>query len=257
MHKTIITLRIFFLILSFLSCFVLSYAIEEWHLLQVIFVGMSLAALVILTDVLLLAVVIFIGVHWWRERRIRLTWFTALSPLLLTLPILLNLHLLGNEAFQDASLRKAGEAFFGWSYVLPNLNEALSYFYTPTSRTTASAFCSALGLTGIVFMAVTLLTRGFKRGQESILVVGCVLGVAVICFLIAMANFWGQLTHPHAVRFALPLYVLSGFGVALLLHEAFKNRIHRSFYWIPAIQLAYLFIFTVPSVATHTTIKKW
>lgn len=204
----------------------------------------------------LLAVVIFIGVHWWRERRIRLTWFTALSPLLLTLPILLNLHLLGNEAFQDASLRKAGEAFFGWSYVLPNLNEALSYFYTPTSRTTASAFCSALGLTGIVFMAVTLLTRGFKRGQESILVVGCVLGVAVICFLIVMANFWGQLTHPHAVRFALPLYVLSGFGVALLLHEAFKNRIHRSFYWIPAIQLAYLFIFTVPSVATHTTTKK-
>lgn len=53
MKKTIITLRIFFLILSLLSCFVLSYVIEEWSLVQVISVGMSMAALVILTDVLL------------------------------------------------------------------------------------------------------------------------------------------------------------------------------------------------------------
>jgi uncharacterized protein YacL len=53
MKKTIITLRIFFLILSLLSCFVLSYVIEEWSLVQVIAVGMSMAALVILTDVLL------------------------------------------------------------------------------------------------------------------------------------------------------------------------------------------------------------
>lgn len=53
MNKTIITLRIFFLILSLLSCFVLSYVVEKWNLAQVISVGMSLAALVILTDVLL------------------------------------------------------------------------------------------------------------------------------------------------------------------------------------------------------------
>ncbi|NBB78024.1 MAG: twitching motility protein PilT [Verrucomicrobia bacterium] len=53
MNKTLLILRIFFLILSLLGCFALSYAIDDWDLWQVIFVGMSLAALVILTDVLL------------------------------------------------------------------------------------------------------------------------------------------------------------------------------------------------------------
>jgi uncharacterized protein YacL len=53
MNKTILTFRIFFLILSLFGCFVLSYAIEGWSLPQVTFMGMSLAALVILTDALL------------------------------------------------------------------------------------------------------------------------------------------------------------------------------------------------------------
>lgn len=53
MNKTILTFRIFFLLLSLFGCFVLNFAIEEWSLPQVVFVGMSLAALVILTDALL------------------------------------------------------------------------------------------------------------------------------------------------------------------------------------------------------------
>ncbi len=52
MNKTILTIRIFFLVLSLFGCLVLSYAIG-WSLLQVLFVGMSVAALVILTDFLL------------------------------------------------------------------------------------------------------------------------------------------------------------------------------------------------------------
>jgi hypothetical protein len=204
----------------------------------------------------LLAVVAFIAVYWFRERRIRLTWFTALSPLLLVLPVLLNLRLLGNEAFQDPSLREEGQSFFGWHYILPNLKEALSYFFSPTNYTTASVFCSVLGLIGVVFLAVTLFTRGLKKGQESILVVGCVLGVGVICFMVVMANFWGQLTHAYATRFALPLYVLSGFGVAILIHETFKSRNCQTSYWVPAMQLAYLLMFTVPTVAKHTKTRE-
>lgn len=53
MNKTLFILRFFFLVLSLLGCFVLAYAIEEWRLFNVVFVGMSLAALVILTDLLL------------------------------------------------------------------------------------------------------------------------------------------------------------------------------------------------------------
>ncbi|MDP4878281.1 MAG: twitching motility protein PilT [Opitutales bacterium] len=53
MNKTIFTIRIFFLVFSLLGCVLLSHVISEWSLMPVLFVGMSLAALVILTDVLL------------------------------------------------------------------------------------------------------------------------------------------------------------------------------------------------------------
>ncbi|TVP77040.1 MAG: twitching motility protein PilT [Puniceicoccaceae bacterium] len=53
MNKTILIFRVFFLILSLLGCFVLSYAVEDWSVLRVLSIGMSLAALVILTDILL------------------------------------------------------------------------------------------------------------------------------------------------------------------------------------------------------------
>ena len=53
MNKTILIFRIFFLTMSLMACVLLSYVVEEWTLLPVVFVGMSVAALVILTDILL------------------------------------------------------------------------------------------------------------------------------------------------------------------------------------------------------------
>jgi len=53
MNKTILSIRIFFLIFSLLGCALLSYVTEDWNLLPVLFVGMSVAALVILTDIML------------------------------------------------------------------------------------------------------------------------------------------------------------------------------------------------------------
>jgi uncharacterized protein YacL len=53
MNKTILIIRIFFLLVSLLGCLLLSHVIEEWRLWPVIFIGMSVAVLVLLTDVLL------------------------------------------------------------------------------------------------------------------------------------------------------------------------------------------------------------
>ncbi len=53
MNKTIVIIRIFFLIMSLLGCVLLSHVIEEWTLWPVVFIGMSVAVLVILTDVML------------------------------------------------------------------------------------------------------------------------------------------------------------------------------------------------------------
>lgn len=53
MGKTILIFRIFFVLVSFLGCALLSYVVEDWNFLPVLFIGMCLAALVILTDILL------------------------------------------------------------------------------------------------------------------------------------------------------------------------------------------------------------
>ncbi|MGB0743811.1 MAG: PIN/TRAM domain-containing protein, partial [Opitutales bacterium] len=53
MKKTLYILRAFFLILSFLACFLLDYVVEDWSLLMVLPVGMGIAVLVILVDLLL------------------------------------------------------------------------------------------------------------------------------------------------------------------------------------------------------------
>lgn len=53
MGKTILIFRIFFLLVSLLGSILMSYVVEDWNFLPVVFVGMSLAALVILTDILL------------------------------------------------------------------------------------------------------------------------------------------------------------------------------------------------------------
>ena len=53
MGKTILIFRIFFLLVSALGCVLLTYVVEDWNWLPVLFVGMSVAALVILTDIML------------------------------------------------------------------------------------------------------------------------------------------------------------------------------------------------------------
>lgn len=53
MKKTLYILRAFFLLLSLLACLLLNYVVEDWSLVMVLPVGMSIAVLVILVDLLL------------------------------------------------------------------------------------------------------------------------------------------------------------------------------------------------------------
>ena len=53
MKNNILTIRIFFLLVCLLGCVLIWYQVGAWSLWQVIWVGMSMTALVILTDLLL------------------------------------------------------------------------------------------------------------------------------------------------------------------------------------------------------------
>lgn len=53
MRKTLFIFRLFFLLISLLGCVLMWYVVGDWDLLLVLGVGMGIAALVILTDILL------------------------------------------------------------------------------------------------------------------------------------------------------------------------------------------------------------
>jgi uncharacterized protein YacL len=53
MRKTLLIFRLFFLVMSLLGCVLMWYVVGSWGLGMVLLVGMSIAALVILTDLLL------------------------------------------------------------------------------------------------------------------------------------------------------------------------------------------------------------
>ena len=53
MKKTLFIFRLFFLLVSVLGCVLMSYQVDEWSLLLVLFVGMGMASLVILVDIML------------------------------------------------------------------------------------------------------------------------------------------------------------------------------------------------------------
>jgi len=53
MKKTLLIFRLFFLLVSLLGCALMAYQVEEWSFLLVLSVGMGIAILVILVDILL------------------------------------------------------------------------------------------------------------------------------------------------------------------------------------------------------------
>lgn len=53
MNKTLLIVRLFFLLVSVLGCVLMAYVVDGWSLPAVLFVGMSISCLVILTDLLL------------------------------------------------------------------------------------------------------------------------------------------------------------------------------------------------------------
>lgn len=53
MKKTLFIFRIFFLLVSLLGCVLMSYQVAEWNFWLVLFVGMGIASLVILVDLML------------------------------------------------------------------------------------------------------------------------------------------------------------------------------------------------------------
>jgi len=156
-----------------------------------------------------------------RLRQLRLTWLSALSPLLLILPLLNYAVFQGIPQF----IQTDQENFFDLSHLPGNLVHACTYLFAFGTKYSNSALLTICGLFAIIMTGCHIL----RRPREH-LFINNTLTVLAIVFIIVAANtllalscYWGEWTDPLTSRFSLPLQLL----MALLLSFILKTRYTR------------------------------
>jgi len=156
---------------------------------------------------LFLGVLIVLAVlKWTRERRISLTLTSALSPVLVLPPMLINQIFWsgGNGAF----FQTEADNFLNIKHVPGNLAHAVVFLFTPDFHSDNSVLLSGVGVVALLLTLVWTIRRlpQFWRepGFELPLLL-TVLGVLATT-AVSMFSFWGFWDDPVVMRFSLPLY---------------------------------------------------
>jgi hypothetical protein len=200
-----------------------------------------------------LLVVGAVGWGWWRTRRIEMSWFLALSPLLLLTPLLINLVYFATPAFFESVARGSGA--FGMGYFSRNLANALYYLYTWDGNLTNSPLLSWLGTAALLLCVVTAL-RNFRavvrEGDPLLALLGfAVFGVGFTKLI--LFYFWGQLTDPVAARLSFPLQAV--FLLAILCVAARILRPPGRLRVAQGVAALFLLGYTLPVNARHAATR--
>jgi hypothetical protein len=161
---------------------------------------------------------------WWRTGRIGLTLFSAVSPLFLLPPLLVNKVFLDQPAFFQT---KPGEVVFAWAHLPDNLAHAVYYLFTPGLNSTNSLLLSTAGVVALVFLGL-LLGRNFVRGKNARcddMVLTLILVVVLANTIIAQCYYWGHWDDPLATRFSLPLQLMMTVAVLRVTREFLVQRL--------------------------------
>ena len=149
------------------------------------------------------------GLLWWRDRRITVTWFAALSPLFLLPNLLSSLRMMSDSATLYTDMRSQGEAFFSLSYLETHVPQALYYFFGLARNASNSLLLSLLGAFGFVGLLVTRAgewRRGQARAEHTVLAVFALAVLATYLFVLTM--FWSDPNDPNVARLSLGVQFL-------------------------------------------------
>lgn len=143
-----------------------------------------------------------------RERKLCLTPFSAISPLLLVFPLMSNRVFYSNDHFFQTDK----DSFFGFEHYLSNIKAAGLYLFDIDGRYSNSLLLSVLGVIAILFLLFgTLFWR--RPGSDTMKTdVQWILLLLMVCVLsntiMALSIFWGAWTDSVTTRFSFPLQLL-------------------------------------------------
>ena len=194
----------------------------------------------------LCAVVLF---KWVREKRVTMTWFSALSPLFMFPSLVCNRVFVSTDGLLQT---KTEGAFFSLSYIPDNLAHIVFFLFSPPwEDQTNSLLLSLAGILSLVALAVltgSVLSKKRKAGPEFPILLPVIL-VIFATTSISLIDNWGQWDDPMVSRYALPFHLAMVLGFAAVLPFAFRDKpVAR---WIPLAGAAWLLTCAAPQMSRH------
>jgi hypothetical protein len=175
-----------------------------------------------------------------RKRSMQLSWFSVLSPILLSVP-LLSFALFRNEPM---FIRTSQDNFFSLSHLPGNLVHAARYLFDWRGNYTNSLLLSIVGLAGILLFLFSFTPRflKFTKSNDAVIILLPVAVIVLTNTLLALCNHWGAWTDPATSRFSLPLQFLMAVCPALVLNKLFHRATAPS--WLMLLAGSYLLFVT-------------
>ncbi|HAV12747.1 MAG TPA: hypothetical protein DCX06_04515 [Opitutae bacterium] len=173
-----------------------------------------------------------------RTRRIELTWFTCISPLLLITPLLSYSIFKGSAGF----IQTTAENFFSLDHFPGNFKAATAYLFNTNGDHSNSILLSITGILSLLASTRLLLKRPPVL-RDHLPAFAAVFSIITLNTLLALTCYWGEWTDPSTSRFSLPLQFILAIMPALALYHIFHvKRLH-----LAAIISAILFTLVISS----------
>jgi len=172
----------------------------------------------------------------WRNRKLELTWFSVISPVLIMLPLLSNRVFTSNDGFMD----NQRDTFFGSQYIARNFAAAVGYLFEFDGTYNNSLLISILGIVAIVFvlvLAIRLLPQSIRH-DSVIPVFYLVFGISFGILGILSFYHWAQWTDPLTSRFSLPLQLMMVLSISVVLFHGFEiKELPKKIWSVPVLFL--------------------
>lgn len=174
---------------------------------------------------------------WWRERRVELSWFAVVSPILVLPNLAANFITFATESQLYALIKGEGEPFFSLKFLPGHLADMVCYLFALGNRYANQplvAFVGGIGLVGVIVAAFGQGTALKDREKVRVFAFWA-MGITIV-YGVVLASFWSSPLDDAATRFILPFSCVLALSAAWL---AGQSLLFRSRIWcVPLVLLA-------------------